>query len=100
SWVSPVRPVAGALRIARVIEIMRPLPVQHIDGAPEVVLGAAIIRGLPTPVVDASRMLGAPGSASSGIFVILGVDGRRVALAVTSVQGVRVLGPESFTALP
>jgi purine-binding chemotaxis protein CheW len=95
-----VQSLACALPIARVIETMRPLPVQHIDGAPEVVLGAAIIRGLPTPVVDASRLLGAAGSARPGRFVILGLDERRVALAVTAVQGVRVLGQESFTALP
>jgi len=95
-----VQSLACALPIARVIETMRPLPVQHIDGAPEVVLGAAIIRGLPTPVVDASRLLGAQGGASPRRFVILGVEGRRVALAVTAVQGVRVLGQESFSELP
>jgi purine-binding chemotaxis protein CheW len=99
-----VQSLACALPIALVIETMRPLPVQPLDRAraraPEAVLGAAIIRGLPTPVVDASQLLGAAGGAPAGRFVILGVDGRRVALAVTSVQGVRGLGEGSFAALP
>jgi purine-binding chemotaxis protein CheW len=95
-----VQSLACALPIARVVETMRPLPVRRIDGAPEVVLGAAIIRGIPTPVVDASRLLGAAGSAPAGRFVTLAVDGRRVSLAVTTVEGVRVLGQQSFAALP
>lgn len=88
--------------MAGVIETMRPLPVQRIDRAPDVVLGAAIIRGIPTPVVDASRLLGAGGGAPPGRFVTLalGLMGRQVSLAVTTVQGVRVLGQQSFAALP
>src|SRR6185295_4576205 len=53
-----VQSLACALPIARVIETMRPLPVRRIERAPDIVLGAAIIRGIPTPVVDASRLLG------------------------------------------
>ena len=92
--------LACALPIACVIETMRPLPVQRIDRAPEVVLGAAIIRGVPTPVVDASRLLGAAGGAPPGRFVTLALNGRQVSLAVTTVEGVRVLGQQAFAALP
>ena len=93
--------LACALPIARVIETMRPLPVRRIERAPDIVLGAAIIRGIPTPVVDASRLLGAAGGLPPGRFVTLGLDdGRRVSLAVTAVQGVRVLSRQSFESLP
>ena len=95
-----VQSLACALPIGRVIETMRPQPVRRIESAPEVVLGAAIIRGIPTPVVDASRLLGAEGDAPVGRFVTLGLDGRQVSLAVTTVQGVRALGEHAFAALP
>jgi purine-binding chemotaxis protein CheW len=95
-----VQSLACALPIARVVEIILPLPVQRIERAPDIVLGAAIIRGIPTPVVDASRLLGAMGGLPVGHFVTLGLDGRWVSLAVTAVQGVRALRQQSFESLP
>jgi purine-binding chemotaxis protein CheW len=67
---------------------MRPLPIVAIDGTPEAVLGAAVIRGEAIPVVDAGRLLG--GSALSTVyrFVTVRTGTRTIALAVDAVIGV------------
>lgn len=77
-----------AVPLTHVIETMRPLPVELISGAPSFVLGVAIIRGIPTPVVDLGAILGAPGERA-GRFVTLRVEEKQVALAVNAVLGVR-----------
>ena len=79
-----------ALSIADVIETLRPLPVEHIAGAPPFVLGVAIVRGAPVPVVDAAGLVGAE-QAEVRRFVSLRCGDRRVALAVDSVIGVSEL---------
>lgn len=40
-----------ALDLAQVVEIMRPLPIERVAGAPDLVRGLAVIRGVPVPVV-------------------------------------------------
>jgi purine-binding chemotaxis protein CheW len=95
-----VQSVACALPIDGVVETMRPLPVTRVDRAPRTVLGVALVRGVPTPVVDASRLLGVAGDVPPGRFLTLAVNGRQVSLAVTSVSGVRALGARSFSAMP
>ncbi len=97
--------VAGrlcALPVAAVIETMRPLPVRPIADAPASVLGVAIIRGVPTVVVDAARLLGGDaGDAGAGArFVTLRVGARSVALAVDSVVAVRELPAALAAELP
>ena len=88
-----------ALPLAHVIETMRPLPIEAVAGAPHFVRGLAVIRGVPVPVVDAARLLGEM-DAPVDRFVTLHVDGRRVALAVSSVLGVRAISPGSLRELP
>jgi purine-binding chemotaxis protein CheW len=85
-----------ALPLAHVVEMLRPLPVA---GAPPFVLGLAVIRGAPLPVVDSARLLGAD-DARAGRFVTVNAGNRRVALAVDCVLGVRAVAPESLHALP
>jgi purine-binding chemotaxis protein CheW len=78
---------------------MRVQPVAAVDGAPEFVLGLAVIRGGPLPVVDLQRLLtGEPGAATR--FVTLRVSERYVALAVPEVLGTRVVDSESLGATP
>ena len=77
-----------ALPLTHVIEMMRPLPFESVAGAPPFVQGVAIIRGIPTPVVDLGFVLGTP-SGSAGRFVTLRAGGRQVALSVNAVVGVR-----------
>lgn len=89
-----------ALPVAHVDETMRPLPVEPLAGTHPFILGVAIIRGVPTPVVDAGLLLGAGAVPSPKRFVALRVAERRVALAVDAVVGVRALPADSLAALP
>jgi purine-binding chemotaxis protein CheW len=88
----------GALALKDVREIMRPLPIEPLTGTPPFVLGVAIIRGFPTPVVDAGRLLDSSASPSTPIispsparFVSLKLGERTAALAVDAVLDVRSL---------
>jgi purine-binding chemotaxis protein CheW len=88
-----------ALPLPHVIETMRPLPVQPIAGAPASVKGVAIIRGAPVPVVDLAWVLAGTESQSTR-FVTIDADGRRVALAVDSVIGPRMIPRGALHDLP
>jgi purine-binding chemotaxis protein CheW len=88
-----------ALPLEHVVEALRALPIVPVADAPPFVLGLAVIRGEPLPVVDVGRLLSADG-AQAERFVIVNAGGRRVALAVDHVAGVRTVAPESLTALP
>ncbi|MGH7295882.1 MAG: chemotaxis protein CheW, partial [Polyangiaceae bacterium] len=74
-----------------VAETMRPLPVEPLVGQPSFVLGVAIVRGVPTPVVDLARLLGSPTSTAASRFVSLRFEARPVAIAVDAIAGVRAL---------
>lgn len=88
-----------ALPLATVEEIMRPLPVRPLEGAPPFVTGISVVRGAPVPVVDAGTLLS--GEASSPRRLIaLKVVNRRAALAVDDVLGLRTLPPETLSTLP
>jgi purine-binding chemotaxis protein CheW len=78
---------------------MRPLPIALLK-APSFVQGLSIIRGAPTPVVDAGALLGATDAPRSTRLVVLQLDGRRVALAVEEVLGVRTIPGASLDELP
>ena len=82
-----------ALPLAQVVETMRPQPVQRLDGTPAFVLGAAVVRGLPTPVVSAARLLGEDAAAGRRWISVAAVL-RRVALEVDDVLGVRAIAGE------
>lgn len=108
----------GAIPIRDVRETMRTLPVQPLRGVPPFVLGLAMIRGQPTPVIDATRLLspavegasaadptldrelweGSPASARR--FVTLRVGERTVALALDAVIDVRSLPAETLKDAP
>jgi purine-binding chemotaxis protein CheW len=97
----------GALTLKDVRETMRPLPIEPLTGTPPFVLGVAIIRGFPTPVVDASRLLGPSVSASTPIispfrarFVSLKLGERTAALAVDAVLDVRSLAAGILADIP
>jgi purine-binding chemotaxis protein CheW len=99
SLICRVRKRLCALPLEHVIETLRPLPIEPVAGAPSVVLGLAVIRGIPLPVVDAGRLFGEEGSQPER-FVTLVVGARRIALAVDSVLGVRTVMQDSLHALP
>jgi purine-binding chemotaxis protein CheW len=88
-----------ALPLEHVVETMRPLPTATVAGSPHFVRGLAVIRGDPVPVIDAARLLGAQ-DAQAERFVTITAGGRRVALAVDSVLGVRAVPADSLQQLP
>jgi purine-binding chemotaxis protein CheW len=85
-----------AIPAADAIETMRPLPCERIAGAPEFVLGVAIVRGAPVPVVDAAALVGAERDRVTR-FVSVRCGKRRIVLAVDGVLGVSEL-PEGALA--
>jgi purine-binding chemotaxis protein CheW len=77
---------------------MRPLPIEPLAGAPAFVLGLAIVRGFPIPVVDADRLLGSSGSSSTPLispsparFISLKLGVRSAVLSVDAVLEIRSL---------
>lgn len=80
-----------AVPLSHIIETMRPLPTEGIAGTPSFVLGVAIVRGIPTPVVDLGAILGAPPERKGERFVTVRTGSRQVALLVGTVLGIRDL---------
>jgi purine-binding chemotaxis protein CheW len=89
----------AALPLVHVVETMRLLPIETIGGAPPYVLGVATVRGEPVPVVDGASVLGLAGARPARL-VTLDVRGRRVALAVDDVVGVRDVPSDLAPGLP
>jgi purine-binding chemotaxis protein CheW len=91
-----------ALPLDQVQETMRPLSVESLPGSPSFVTGLAVIRGRPTPVVDARRLLGSQNDnhGPAGRYVTLKLGRRSAALAVDDVLGIKKLEPELLTGLP
>ena len=90
-----------AVPAEHVVETMRPLAIEAIAGTPSFLLGLAIIRGAPTPVVDAARLLsGIDEPSEPARFAVVKAGPRRVALAVDEVIGVRAVASTSLADLP
>jgi purine-binding chemotaxis protein CheW len=80
---------------------MRALPVEPLAHLPDFVLGLALIRGCPTPVLDAKRLLGANVERSSAPrYVTIRFGPRNAALAVDAVIGVRHVAVSQLAELP
>jgi purine-binding chemotaxis protein CheW len=88
-----------ALPISDVIETMRMLPIESLAGAPSMVCGLSIVRGVPTPVVDPALLFGGePGRRERLVTVRVGA--RIVALAAQAVVGIWTVREEELAALP
>jgi purine-binding chemotaxis protein CheW len=88
-----------ALPLDRVSEIFRPLPIEPVADAPRAVLGLAIIRGVPLPVVDLGLLI-ADCACRPERMVALDTGSRRLALVADEVIGIRVFDASAFEALP
>ena len=87
------------LNLADVIEIMRPLPIDPVAGAPEMLLGLSVIRGSPIPVVALTALF-PPVDQPPTRFVLVHTGGKRVALAVDAVIGIREFDPSVYQSMP
>jgi purine-binding chemotaxis protein CheW len=87
------------LPIIHVAEIMRPLPTEAIAGAPAGVKGLAVIRGMPTPVLDLGALLDDQ-DARPTRFITVRTGSRHVALAVESVVGLRYVSADTVRNTP
>lgn len=87
--------------IEHIAETMRPLPVESLAGMPPFVLGLALIRGAPTPVVDLGALLhGSERRTPVTRYVTVKSGTRRAALAVGAVVGVRAVPRSIESGLP
>lgn len=88
-----------ALPLCHVVEVLRPVQIRVIPDAPQSVEGLSVIRGEAVPVVDLAMLLGGK-SGSRGRWILVRAGGRRVALSVDSVLGIRELSPSAWSVLP
>lgn len=88
-----------ALLLCDVSEVMRPLPIEPLPGAPDFVPGLCIIRGAPVPVVELATLLDGE-REQPGRFVTIKAGARSVALAVGAVVGVHDLESDQLSSLP
>jgi len=87
-------PLLCALRLDEVLETMRPMETLPLAGTPAFVLGISVLRGLPTPVLDVSRLLrGGPGDPQR--FITVRTERGAVAMATGEVIGIRDMQPET-----
>jgi purine-binding chemotaxis protein CheW len=89
-----------ALALSNIAEIMRPLPIEPLAGAPQVVRGLSIIRGAPVPVVDLGELLGSQVHGTSTRYVIIRAGERMVALSVDAVLGIREIASSQLGHMP
>jgi purine-binding chemotaxis protein CheW len=89
-----------AIDIMRLREVVTPAPVTPVPGSPSFVEGIIELRGDFLPVVDLRRRLLTGDPGSPGRFLIVVLEGRRVALAVDEVSEVRRVDPGDFREAP
>ena len=85
-------PHLAALAVEQVTEVMRPLPVEALAGAPPYVRGICVLRGRPAPVVDLGVLLGGgSGDGRAGRFVGVRTGDQPAAVSVDEIVGLRDL---------
>ena len=80
-------PLLCALHLDEVIETMRPLQTRSLAGTPAFILGISVLRGVPTPVIDVSRLLGG-GPAEAERYVAVRTERGAVAMATGPILGI------------
>ena len=88
-----------ALPMQHVVETMRMLPIEKVAGCPPIVCGLSVIRGAPTPVIDAARLFdGEAGQCERLVTVRTGK--RTIALATQAVVGIWEMANGELDDLP
>lgn len=88
-----------ALPIGQVGETMRPLPISPIAGLPDFVRGVSVIRGMPTPVLDLSKLVDGKDTQHHRL-VTINIGSRNVALLVQAVIDVRAISSQAAASMP
>jgi len=89
--ITRARTLQCALPLTHVLEVMRPLPIEAIAHAPGFMLGVAIVRGVPTPVIDCGAFVQERAGATHTRWASIRCGDRTAALAFESILGVREL---------
>jgi purine-binding chemotaxis protein CheW len=89
--VARARAVSCAMPLAHVVEIMRPLPIDPIAKAPSFMLGVAIVRGSPTPVIDCGAFIQESAQPEHTRWASVRCGERTAVLAFEAILGVREL---------
>lgn len=91
-----------AVEIARVREIVRPLPLVPLPHAPPAIIGVADHRGEVIPVLDVRRRLGLPavGPSRRTKWILVTLARRAAALVVDAVNDVFAALPEDRREVP
>lgn len=88
-----------AFPVEHILETMRPLPVEPLEGLPPFIQGLSMIRGNPAVVVDTAMLLG-EGLALPNRFLAMKSGSRFVAMAVSEVVSILNIEAGSFAKLP
>ena len=89
-----------ALRLADVVETMRPLRVESLPDTPTYILGMSVVRGAPLPVLNLGLLFGVRNGSQTHRWVTMRTDDRMLVLAVESVRGVHRLDVGTMESLP
>ena len=95
-----IRGAIAALPLGDVVETMRPLPIEPLAGVPSFVVGLAVVRGAPLPVLDVGALLLGGASPAWTRFVTVRTKRADVVLAVEDVLGVGSLADAALRDLP
>jgi purine-binding chemotaxis protein CheW len=87
-------PLLCAVNLDEVIETMRPLETRTLAGTPAFVRGITVLRGVPTPVVDVSRLLGGGSGGDPERYLAVRTERGAVALATGEILGIRSVEAE------
>src|ERR1700730_3622060 len=88
-----------ALPTEHVTEIMRPLPLERLAGAPDYVRGLSIVRGAPVPVVDVGLIVGGRPTQCLRLVAVRAAS-RAIALAVDAVLGITAIDADALAEMP
>jgi len=89
-----------ALELRFIQEVVDSAELHFIPRAPDFFLGAVNFHGIALPVLDLGRFLGFPGEELDSRFIALTGKACSMALAVTQVQKIVPLDPETLMPCP
>lgn len=92
---------ACGIPLPHVAEVMRPLPIESLTGAPHGVVGISMIRGNPAPVVNLAALLTGEENGTNWPRLVTVLAGTRtVGMLVEGVTDVREIPADHFATLP